>query len=175
MKTIKFFNFIIYFILFGEMITFRSLFASTKDEKEYDIKKIPSALLKDADAVIRTDFMQFEIKNEHSAKLKVKFAATIFKKEKRDYGYLELWYDKFYKIEELEGAIYDANGEKIRELGSDEIKDYSGTDGFSLAIDARAQIAELYHDQYPYTIEYSYEYYTKGYLDWPVWLSQSTS
>ena len=55
-----------------------------------------------------------------------------FKKEKRDYGYLELWYDKFYKIEELEGAIYDANGEKIRELGSDEIEDYSGTDGFFL-------------------------------------------
>ena len=77
MKTIKFFNFIIFFILFGEMIIFRSLFASTKDEKEYDIKKIPSALLKDADAVILTHFMQFEIKNEHSAKLKVKFAATI--------------------------------------------------------------------------------------------------
>lgn len=147
---------------------------SGKNENAYDVKKIPPPLLKDADAVIRTNFIRFEVKNERRAKEKRKFAVTIFKKEKRDYGYLVLWYDQFDKIEDLEGAIYDADGKKIRELDSDEIKDYSGTDGFSLIIDARAHVAELYHDQYPYTIEYSYEYSSNGYLIWPVWLSQGT-
>lgn len=145
-----------------------------KKENEYDVKKIPLPLLKDAEAVIRTRFIQFEVKNERRAKLKVKFATTIFKKEKRDYGYLVLWYDKFQEIEELEGTIYDANGEKVRELESDETKDYSGSGGLSLVTDSRAHVAELYYDQYPYTVEYSYEYSYNGYLNWPVWMSQRT-
>jgi hypothetical protein len=161
-------------ILFRETNASRSLPQSSKDEKEYDVKKIPGVLLKDADAVIRTNRTQFEVKNERSAKLLVKYAVTIFKKEKRDYGEFVLWYDKFHEIEEFEGNIYNANGEKIRELESGDIKEYSGTDGISLVIDARARVAELYHDQYPYTIEFTYEYSYNGYLNWPMWLSQGS-
>jgi hypothetical protein len=152
----------------------RSIAGIDGEDREYDVKKIPPALLNDADAVVRTHSVQFQVKNARRAKKKEKLAVTIFKKEERDYGYMVLWYDKFASIEDLEGAIYDANGEKVRELESDEIKDYSGSDGLTLATDSRAHVAELYHDQYPYTVEYSYEYSYDGYLNWPVWLSQFT-
>jgi transglutaminase-like putative cysteine protease len=142
--------------------------------REYDVKRIPAALVADADAVVRTDITRFEVKSRSRARLSVKFAVTVFKKEGRQYGKLVLWYDKFEEIEELEGTLYDADGKKVRELGSDEIKDYSGTDGISLAIDWRAHIAELYHDQYPYTVEFVYEYSYDGYLNWPHWWSQGS-
>lgn len=152
----------------------RSITGIGTESQEYDVKKIPAALSADAEAVIRTDVTKFEVKNRSRASESVKIAVTVFKKEGQHHGKLVLWYDKFEEIEELEGTLYDADGRKIRKIGSDEIKDYSGTDGFSLAIDWRAHIAELYHDQYPYTVEFVYEYSYDGYLNWPNWWSQGS-
>ncbi len=152
--------------------TARPIAGADDDTQEYYIQKIPAALKVDADAVIRASITRFEVKSRSRAREYVKFAVTVFNKEGRDYGKLVLWYDKFEEIKELEGTLYDAEGKKIRELGSDEIKDYSGTDGISLAIDWRAHVTELYHDQYPYTIEFIYEYAYDGFLSWPHWWSQ---
>jgi hypothetical protein len=152
----------------------RSFHGTNSYTKEYDTKNIPTVLLEDADAIIRTDVMQFEVKDRQHAVLKTKFAVTVFKKEKRDYGYIGLAYDKFHTIEDLEGTIYDADGKEIRELESKDKKDISAVSGYSLYDDSRVCIAEMYYDQYPYTIEYTYEYSYDGYLNWPAWQSQGT-
>jgi hypothetical protein len=141
-------------------------------DNEYDVKKIPASLLKDADAVIRTNIIRFEVKNKRHAMEKVKRAVTIFKKEERHYGELILGYDKFHEIEDLEGKIYDAQGERIRKLSDDDIKDYCDFTEYSLFSDSRVRTAELFYDQYPYTIEYTYEYSYNGYINWPTWWSQ---
>jgi len=142
------------------------------EEKEYDVKKIPAELLKDAGAVVREYILHFEVKNKRHAKEKVKRVVTIFKEEERHYGKLELWYDKFHEIEDLEGKIFDANGREIRDLEKQDIKDYCSFSNYSLYADSRVRVAELYYDQYPFTVEFTYEYSYDGYLNWPVWLSQ---
>ncbi len=147
---------------------------SGNEGNKYDVKNIPALLLKDAEAVVRANITCFEVKNERRAVETRMIAVTVFTKEKRDYGYLSLGYDKFHEIEDLEGTLYDARGEKIRTLDNDEIKDHSAISGYTLYNDSRVRLAEMYYDQYPYTIEYTVKYSFDGYLGWPSWQSQTS-
>ena len=162
------------FIVFsGLLVQFGPIRLKAADlENIYDVKKIPSALLKDADAVIRVHSIRLDIKNTSRAVETVRFAVTILKKEKRDYGLYILGYDKFSRIKNFEGTIYDSTGKEIRTLESDEKKDYSAVSGYSLYEDSRMQVAEMYHNQYPYTIEYTYDYIRNEYFSWPAWQPQ---
>jgi hypothetical protein len=144
------------------------------DNPKYDVSNIPAALLKDADAVVRDYSIRFAVKNKQSAVYKVKQAVTVFKKEKRDYGYLGLSYSKFSELEDLDGTIYNAQGKVVRELEKNDTKDHCAYSGYSLFEDSRMRIAELYNDQYPYTVEFTYEYSYDGYLNWPEWMSRIT-
>jgi hypothetical protein len=146
--------------------------SSGSDNPKYDVANILVALLKDADAVVRDYDIWFEVKNEHRAIVKVKQAVTVFKKDKRDNGYISLGYDKYQSLENLDGAIYNARGEIVRKLEKSDTKDYCSFDGYSLFQDERTRIAELYFEQYPYTVELVYEYEYNGYLNWPKWLSR---
>ncbi len=99
--------------------------------------------------------------------MNVRFAVTIFSKDKQDYGILALAYDPFRKLSELDGMLYDASGEEIRDLESRDIKDYSDFSSYSLFTDNRMRIAELYYDKFPYTVEFTYEFEYNDCLNWP--------
>lgn len=142
------------------------------EKMNYAVSLIPVGLRKDAKAVTRIKSTRFEVKDNKYAIRKVLHAVTIFNKDKRDEGVLVLNYDKFHEIEELEGRIYNVNGEQIRDLEDEDIKDYSDFTSFSLYDDSRVRIAEMYHDQFPYTVEYYYEISYNGYLGWPSWYAQ---
>ena len=144
------------------------------DRPNYDISTIPPVLLKDAEAVVRDYSIRFVVKNKHKAVYTVRQAVTVFKKEKRDYGYLGLGYSKFSELEDLDGTIYNAQGKVVRELEKDDTKDQCAYSDYSLFKDSRMRIAELYNDQYPYTVEFTYEYVYDGYLQWPEWMSRMT-
>lgn len=144
------------------------------DGNEYDIKNIPSKLKKDAGAVIRKDLTTFEFQDESWTVLKAVYAVTIFTKEKQHYGELQLSYDKFRTISDFEGTIYDADGEEIRDLRKSDTDDYSAISNYSLYEDARVRSAELYHDKFPYTIEYSYEIRYQNFIGWPAWYSRNS-
>lgn len=144
------------------------------DKPEYDFAKINPNLLKDAKAIIRSNSVRFEVISERKAYETVKVAVTILCKEARKQGAVALFYNKFKKIDDFEGAIYNAKGEKVSELESDDIKDYSACNESELSSDTRVKVAELYYDSYPYTVEFEYTLYYKGYLNWPEWVTQPT-
>jgi len=144
------------------------------EEGEYSVDKIPKALLKDANAVIRVNEISFEVLDKNSSIKKVKFAATIFKKDEQQFGRLILWYDKFREIDDLEGKIYDRAGKEIRELDDRDIKDYSGFAGYTFYDDNRVRVSELFHNEYPYTIEFKYTISYDENFNWPTWYSRST-
>ena len=143
------------------------------DKPIYAVANIPDSLKKDADAVVRYSYQRFEVLNEKRAVCKIQYAVTVFNKEGRHYSAIGVGYNKFTKINEFDGYIYDANGVLIKELSSDDISDHSAISSFSLYEDDRIKAADLYTDQYPYTIEFETEVSFKGYLDWPDWRSRS--
>ena len=140
---------------------------------KYAISDIPAELIFDGGAVIRNDEEIFEIEDISSATYQVTSAITIFNKEQQHFGILKLSYDNFRKIEELDGAIYNAKGKLVRELENSDIEDYAEFDGYSIYTDSRIKYVELYHNEFPYTIEISYEYKLNGYLNWPIWYSRN--
>jgi len=141
---------------------------------KYDVKNIPANLSKDAGAVVREDLKRFEVDGESKAVEKIKYVVTIFKKSKQDEGKIYLWYDKFSDVEDLEGKIYDADGNEVRELEDSDIKDYPAFSNYSLYEDNRIKIAELYYDKFPYTVEFDYEKSHDGFISWPSWSSRAS-
>ena len=157
-------------ILISQFI-FSSALYSVSDN-EYAVNKIPPSLKENADAVIRKNKCTFEFMDEEWTEYKVVIAVTIFKKEKQHYGELNISYDRFITITDLEGTIYNADGEKVKELNDEDIVDYSSISGYSLYDDARTTSAEIYYDKFPYTIVYEYELRYDSFLNWPTWYSR---
>jgi transglutaminase-like putative cysteine protease len=122
-----------------------------------------------ATAVIRYDSRTFVVEDLRTARLTVHSVATILAPEGRHLGELVLPYDAFVEIENLDGRILDEQGEEIRSLEERDIKDGPATSGISLYDDNRVRVAVLFHNTYPYTIEYTYELRYAGYIGWPSW------
>lgn len=90
----------------------------------------------------------------------------------RGYGRMPLHYDSFRNIRRFDGQITNLDGRRIKRLDRDDITDRPGSDGISLYSDFRTQTAELYHDSYPYIIEWEYEIRYETLLIWPSWYPQ---
>jgi len=163
----------IFVFLFLILITNYKVSGNSEFSKmNYAVSLIPNGLRNDAKAVTRQYKTIFEVKDNSYAIEKVVHAVTIFNKAERDNGVIVISYDKFREIEELEGKIYDADGEEVYELESKDIKDNSNFRSYSLYDDSRVRIAEMYYDTYPYTVEFYYEISYNGYLGWPKWYAQ---
>ena len=144
-------------------------------DKRYPVDSIPPGLMDKSDAIIRSRITRFVIKDERRALETVTYAVTIFNKAAQEkFSTLALTYDKFHEIETLEGTIFDATGEEVRELEKADIIDRSYVINFSLYTDSRIKVATLLYDRFPYTIEFTYEMSYDGYLNWPTWYSQTS-
>jgi hypothetical protein len=138
-----------FLLLFGILGT-----ANAADPK-YPVAAIPEELKKDVNVVIREDHMTFKIHSQSRATLSVLMVATIFNSNGSGYASLSVDYDKLSKITNLKASVYDASGNLIKRLKSNEIYDHSDFDG--LYSDNRSKSADLSHTSYPYTVEYEYE------------------
>ncbi len=138
----------------------------------YDVALIPAGLRREAAAVVREDRVRFEIFARGSAELTRTVAYTVFNRDGREFGLRSIPYDRFSEVKELEGALYDRTGEEIRTLDADDVKDLSDISAYSLYEDSRVRNAELYHDQYPYTVEFRYRIRYGGILNYPRWVAQ---
>ena len=171
MKSIKFNLLII--LTFLVILYPNSSYTYGGSKNEYDVSNIPNGLHINTNAVIRKDILIMDVKSEDESTVTVKYAVTVFNKEgQKKYNHISVNYDKFREIEDLDGAIYDAAGEKIRSLESEDIKDYSQISGYSIYEDSRVKKAELFYDKYPYTVEFTYKILNYGFLDFPDWLVQ---
>jgi transglutaminase-like putative cysteine protease len=99
---------------------------------------------------------------------------TILNAAGRPYGQLHLAYDKFRKIEELDGELYDARGKRIRSLGDRDQQDFAAIGDEVLYDESRVRTAELFHGEYPYTVAYQYEVSDEAGISWPSWEPEFT-
>ena len=144
------------------------------DQNRYAVDKISSILRTGGgSAIIRVKEEIFKVDNASYATYQVKYAITVFNKEGQHFGTLKLSYDNFRSIEDLAGTIYNSKGDVVRELKESDIKDYSAFDDVSIYTDSRIKVIEMYSNDFPYTVEFIYEYSFDGYLNWPTWYSRN--
>lgn len=125
-------------------------------DPKYPVSSIPEELRKDVNVVVREDQMTFKIHSKSRSTLKVLLVVTIMNGNGKHWATNDIGYDKLTKITSFKGTAYDAQGNVIKKLRSNEIYDQSDFDG-SLYSDNRFKSADLSQNIYPYTVEFEYE------------------
>ncbi|MFN8804354.1 MAG: DUF3857 domain-containing transglutaminase family protein [Bacteroidota bacterium] len=138
-------------------------FCQAKDEPKYPVSQIPEELKKGMYAVVRESHERFEILSVKQSRYYLHKVITIFNGEARRYAEEYIGYDKMEKINFINAKVYNAQGDLIKKLKSNEIADRSAFDGFSLFSDNRLKEFDLAQVQYPYTVDIEYEV-EKNYL-----------
>lgn len=129
------------------------------------------SLVLNSDAEILEDITEIEIPNNYSAEYSV-FKKILIKNRKADkYCRVMINESHFRDIENVEASITKLNGDLIKELDSDEIKEqeYSADAFYS---GDNYKYFEMQHHSYPFIFEYSYKISLKTLLLWPDWYPQ---
>jgi len=143
-----------------------------EDKKDYNCCTIPVILLNNTNAIVRDYSLTFKVENIEKANLHYRYVVSILNPQGRDMGRLKIYYNQSSKIKKLKGKLYNDRGEEVRELSKNEIHDRAIISWATLYSDDRIRTAELYHNEYPYTIEFEYEIVYDGYINWPAWFPQ---
>ena len=154
------------------LVCLPGLFFQAKGQTDFSFQKIKPDLIKNANAVIRFEEDYFEILSKSEAKLHHRFVVTILNEKGEDeHSQMYVGYDKFTKITEISGTVYDANGKSVKKLKNGDITDFGyGIAGDEIS-DARVKVADFGKKSfaYPYTIEFSYETRDRNMMFYPKW------
>ncbi|TVR40841.1 MAG: DUF3857 domain-containing protein [Bacteroidia bacterium] len=138
----------------------------------YDVSNIPEHLKEDAIAVMRQNHRTFEVTSERRASYTEHRVITILERRAEGLADLFISYDDFRRVRNVTGTIYDANGNKVRDLRNHEFIDRSAASAFSLYEDNRIIYTDIYQSQLPFTVEFEYEVeYRRGFF-FPDWFPQ---
>ena len=139
----------------------------------YPVLTISEDLKKNADAIVRLHEEEFIVLSHSRGIKKVRYVVTILNKNAKDHAYMYVPYDQLSKVKSFEGVVYNALGAKIGKLKKKDIEDMSNTSSGSLVEDNRVKAASLEKNEYPYTVEWTYEWETKNMMFYPRWVPQS--
>lgn len=146
-----------------------------KDKRKYPVSDIPEEIKKDAKVVVRDYDLSFEVHSLATATQKVHKALTILSKSAKSYSTQYVFYDKFSKVSNISGVVYNANGMPVKKLKGSDIHDMTAIDGFSVYSDNRVKVLVLSVPSYPFTVEYTYQIEKTGLLFYPTWAPQSSN
>lgn len=155
--------------LFSFLFFFLCAYSAISQNNPYQSLLLDKRLTENANAIVRSDAMKIELHSSREMTVNHKKILTVLNKLGDRHVRTHIGYDKDKKIKNLEIFIYDGLGNPIDHIKKKDFKDRSAVDGFSLYIDNRV----LYYDytpvQYPYTIEFSYEFETADTASIPSW------
>lgn len=139
--------------------------------QDYSVDAIPPEIKENAYAVFRLNETTVEYKAYNRLNIKREMVITILNEAGNAYATYPVYYNNSTKINRTSATIYDANGKKIRELKSKDLKDQSAVDGFSMYLDDRLKYYSFANASIPYTIHYVFETSTTNTLFIPSWYS----
>jgi transglutaminase-like putative cysteine protease len=143
------------------------VFASSQD---YNVALIPDSLKENANVVKRIEEVKVVIKSPSRAVVSRKYALTIFNEEGQKFSVYHNSYSKFFSLERIDGALYDAAGKQLKSVKKKDISDLSLNDDESLISDDRVKQHIFYYSTFPYTVEYEDELEYTGTFFLPMWM-----
>lgn len=142
------------------------------DDASYAVTPVHRLLAGDGSVVVRLETIRFEVEGPGRATERRRRIVTVLNAGGREQSTLVVPYDRLRRLRHLSGRLRDAGGDVIRKLKKGDQEDLSAISGYSLYEDTRVRVASLYHDRYPYTVEYEYEVAHEGLINWPAWYPQ---
>ncbi len=146
-----------------------SVITSNAFGKKYDVSEIPPSLKSNAKAVIRTYSEVFERTGMNSGNRKIHYAITVLNKGGLSAAIFFQVYNKYSRVNNISAIIYDKNGNQVKKIKKDEIKDFAIDFLLSIFSDTRAKVFVPHYQNYPFTIEYSCTINYKSLMQIPYW------
>ncbi|MGE5457293.1 MAG: DUF3857 domain-containing protein [Methanococcaceae archaeon] len=137
--------------------------------QKYKVSDIPKDLLANAKAVVRDSEIEFEIKDSKTAVARISFAITILNTNSLKNSVLDQYYNKFMSVRKINWALYDQNGNFIKNSSNIKLEDFSAISGYSLYEDTRVKHVDPKYRTLPFTVVYSFEIAYNGLLNYPIW------
>ncbi|MEO7215236.1 DUF3857 domain-containing protein [Mucilaginibacter sp.] len=140
-----------------------------KAQPNYDVSLISKGLLPYASAVVRSEDVNTEVKDDDNTVYHIKKAITVMNKNGDDIARIVLWYNKTNVVRNFKGTTYNEFGKPIGKFTEKDLVDQSATASYSLFDDSRVKHFIPSIGAYPYTIEYEYELRSKQSLNFSDW------
>jgi hypothetical protein len=131
----------------------------------YSAYTIPDSLKKNADVVVREEYIKFTIKDINSAKFEVHDVYTILNEQGKWLLNFQEYSDKFDYLDDAEIKVYDAFGVKKNTYSKKEMATESY--GSGLVPDGKVTHFTVNAPSYPITIEINYTRKYKGLFVYP--------
>ena len=131
----------------------------SQDSILFPVTTIDSTLLKNANAIVRTDKMTVKVMATNKMVIRNQFALTVLNKAGEDYLNLSQFYSPEIKIKKLEAYIYDENGQLIKKIKKGDFADRAYAAGYTtVASDSRYKHISYISNTFPYTVDFHTEY-----------------
>ncbi|MEX2349967.1 MAG: DUF3857 domain-containing protein [Flavobacteriaceae bacterium] len=147
---------------FGPLFFFFFCLTLSGQKTDYNSVVIPDSLTENANAVIRFDEMNIDIKSIKDVTVSVTFAVTVLNSSGDNFIKDNIPYSGNVKIKKAEVVVYNAQGKEIKKYKKKDFRDRSAVDGVSLYTDSRVLYIDYTPLAYPYTFETRYEYTTSN-------------
>ncbi|CAL2089546.1 conserved exported hypothetical protein [Tenacibaculum sp. 190524A05c] len=135
---------------------------------------IPAELTKDANAVIRENYIEINLEAINEMVVKERRVTTVFNKLGNKHVGAYASYDNDTKITKLSAKVYNAIGKEVKKYSKSKFTDVSAVDGGTLYSDSRVKYIDYTPTEYPYTIVFESEYKTSSTGFIPKWYPQSS-
>lgn len=142
-------------------------------EPHFPVAALTPALRENAHAVVRLAEETLLVKSAERTVRTVHRVVTVLDDAGAQWATQLVYYDQLNSVNYLRGTVYDAEGQVVRQLRTADVKDYSLTDGSSLATDDRGRLADLRQPNYPYTVSFEYEVVSDNSLFYSTWQPQA--
>ena len=126
-------------------------------KEKYQVQSIPSSLVDYANAVVRENSVEVEVRSLRDVRLRHHSVITVLNQEGNRLARRSVHYNNSVRVRRAEAVIYGANGNEIRKYRRRDFRDFSAIDGGTLYSDARYITVDYVPVSYPYTIELIYE------------------
>jgi transglutaminase-like putative cysteine protease len=139
-------------------------------QNNYAAFTIPDSLKKDADVVVREEYIKFIIKDINSAKYEVHKVITILNENGKGYLNFNEFSSKFRVLDDAEIKVYDVLGIKKNTYSKKEMTTVNYGEG--LVPEGKVTYFSVNAHSYPFTIEINYVIKYKGILSYPDYFFQ---
>jgi hypothetical protein len=140
---------------------------SEAQDFNFDTASIAPELRKEANVVVRSEKIEFEVSDIDQSKLHVHRLVTILNEKGKDALFFSQETDKFIILDDIEIKVYDASGKTINKYKQHDFNTIAGVEEF--IDDYKTYYLKIKTPSYPVTLETDYKIKYKGSSRYPTY------
>lgn len=169
----------LFFVIFGKtnQMKFKFLYSFFlfvslnfyAQKADYSTLSIPENLKENANSIVINQEIEVVINSQRSYDISKYLVIKILNEEGLKNLDLLEHYDKSNHIKKIDAKMYNSFGQLIKDFKQKDFKDFSASDGFSIANDGRVLYLQFTPTEYPFTMVYTCEKQSENTAFIPSW------